>query len=236
MIKFHRYESRFQAGKILGEFIKNSNQKIYNQISEDPEKSFCYAIPNGGVPITDSFCSKFKIKYDILIVRKIKIPYNTEAGFGSITTDGTILINESLLNQLSLSKKEVKDSIDLTKREIKGRLKFYNKERNLEDLYKKNIENRYIFVLDDGLASGFTMLAAIKMIKKYNPKKIFIAVPTAPLTTIKRIMKEVDEIFCPNIRDAMWFAVADAYKNWYDVPEAEVIEILNKSQFYISNL
>ncbi|MFX1316405.1 MAG: phosphoribosyltransferase [Promethearchaeota archaeon] len=236
MIDFHRYESRFQAGKILGEFIKNSKQKIYNQIFEDTEKLFCFAIPNGGVPVTDSFCTKFKIKYDILIVRKIKIPYNTEAGFGSITTDGTILINEPLLNQLSLSEKAVKDSIDLTKREIKERLKFYNKEINLEDLYKKYIESKYIFVLDDGLASGFTMLAAIKMIKKYNPIKIFVAVPTAPLRTIKRIMKEADEVFCPNIRDVMWFAVADAYKNWYDVPEAEVVEILNNSQFYISNL
>ena len=88
-------------------------------------------------------------------------------------------------------------------------------------------------MMDDGLASGFTMLAAIKMIKKYNPEKIFIAVPTAPLSTIKRFKGEVDEIFCPNIRDVWQFAVADAYQNWYDIPESKVLEIISQSKYYI---
>ncbi|MFX0042269.1 MAG: phosphoribosyltransferase [Candidatus Hodarchaeota archaeon] len=235
-MKFHRYESRFKAGEILAEFIKEEAKVLNHLINQDPNYFFCFAIPNGGISVTEGYCSQFNIKYDILIVRKIKIPFNTEAGFGSVTTDGTILINEPLLNQLGLSESAVQDSINLTKQEIQDRLEFYNKEINLEDVYKKNIQNKYIFLLDDGLASGFTMLAAIKMIKKYNPTKIFIAVPTAPLRTVKRVIKEVDEIFCPNIRDVMWFAVADAYKNWYDVPEMEVIEILNNSQYYISNI
>lgn len=235
-MKSRQYESRFKAGEFLAEFIKNEAKVLNNLINQDSNYFFCFAIPNGGISVSEGFCSKFNIKYDILIVRKIKIPYNTEAGFGSVTTDGTILINEPLLNQLGLSEKAVEDSIDLTKKEIQERLKFYNKEVNLEELYENNIQNKSIFILDDGLASGFTMLAAIKMIKKYNPIKIFIVVPTAPLRTVKRVVKEVDEIFCPNIRDVMWFAVADAYKNWYDVPENEVIEILNNSQYYISNI
>lgn len=235
MTKFHQYESRFKAGEYLADYIKEEAKVLNNLIIKDSNHFICFAIPNGGVPVSEGFCSKFNIRYDILIVRKIKIPFNTEAGFGSVTTDGTILINEPLLNQLGLSEKAVEDSIDLTKEEIQERLKFYNKEVDLEEIYKKNIQNTYIFILDDGLASGFTMLAAIKMIRKYNPKKILIAVPTAPLRTVERITKEVDEIFCPNIRNVMWFAVADAYKNWYDVPEREVKEILNKSQYYLSN-
>jgi len=235
-MKLHQYESRFKAGEFLAEFIKEEAKVLNNLINQDSNYFFCFAIPNGGISVSEGFCSKFNIKYDILIVRKIKIPFNTEAGFGSVTTDGTILINEPLLNRLGLSEKAVEDSIDLTKQEIQERLKFYNKDVNLEEHYKKNIQNKYIFIFDDGLASGFTMLAAIKMIKKYNPTKIFIAVPTAPSRTVKRIIQEVDEIFCPNIRDVMWFAVADAYKNWYDVPEKEVMEILNNSQYYISNI
>ena len=235
-MRFRQYESRFKAGEFLAEFVKNEAKVLNNLINQDSNYFFCFAIPNGGISATEGFCSKFNIKYDILIVRKIKIPFNTEAGFGSVTTDGTILINEPLLNQLGLSESAVEDSIDLTKQEIQDRLKFYNKDVNLEEIYKKNIQNKYIFIFDDGLASGFTMLAAIKMIKKYNPMKIFIAVPTAPSRTITRVIQEVDEIFCPNIRDVMWFAVADAYKNWYDVPEREVIEILNNSQYYISNI
>ena len=235
-MKFIRYESRFEAGEILVDYIVKKNSSFKDFILKNNNQFFCFAIPNGGVPVTEGFCSKLSIKYDILIVRKIKIPYNTEAGFGAVTTDGTILINKSLLTQLNLSEKAVEHSINLTKEEISERLKFYNRISISEDFYRKNIENKYIFILDDGLASGFTMLAALNMIKKYNPSKVYVAVPTAPLRTVRVVEKEVDDLFCPNIRDVLWFAVADAYKNWYDVPETEVLDMINNSNYYICNL
>ncbi len=233
-MRSQKYESRLQAGEILAEFILHENEQLYSFIFENKDKCFCFAIPNGGVPITDGFCAHFNLNYDILIVRKIKIPYNTEAGFGSVTTDGTILINKQLLSRLNLSEQAVNDSIDLTKKEIKERLEYYKKENELAEFYMQTIKDKNIFILDDGLASGFTMLAAINMIKKFHPTKIFIAVPTAPLRTIKNVKPEVDEIFCPNVREVIWFAVADAYRNWYDVPESEVLEIITKSNYYIS--
>ena len=230
---FERYESRFQAGEILTELIIKENEALFNSILKNTEKFFCFAIPNGGVPVAEGLCSKFNIGYDLLIVRKIKIPFNTEAGFGSVTTDGTVLINQELLSHLNLSEKEVNNAIELTKSEIKERLKFYNKESNLEELYRKFIHNKCIFMLDDGLASGFTMLAAIKMVKKYSPEKIYIAVPTSPLNSIRRVKPYIDDVFCPNVRNVWHFAVADAYKYWYDVPESEVLEIINNSKFYL---
>ncbi len=235
-MKFTKYESRLKAGKFLAEFVASKSNSLRDSIIKNSSQFFCFSIPNGGVPITEGFCSKYNLNYDILIVRKIKIPYNTEAGFGAVTTDGTVLINEPLLNQLNLSEKEIHDSVNLTKKEITDRLKLYNKELNLEEFYFEKIQKRYVFILDDGLASGFTMLAAINMLKKYRPLKIFIAVPTAPLRTVKKIKPKVDKIFCPNIRDVLWFAVADAYKNWYDVPESEVLKIISDSKYYISNL
>ncbi len=230
-----KYESRFNAGEILAEFIKSKNKSIREKIKEDSKQFFCYAIPNGGVPVTEGFCSQFNLNYDILIVRKIKIPHNTEAGFGALTTDGTVLINQPLLSQLDLSEKSIKHSIELTKTEINDRLQFYDKNKNLVNFYEQHIKKRSVFILDDGLASGFTMLAAINMIKKYNPEKIFIVVPTAPLRTIDLIKPEVNKIFCPNIREVLWFAVADAYLNWYDVPESEVLDIINNSTHYIKD-
>jgi predicted phosphoribosyltransferase len=97
------------------------------------------------------------------------------------------------------------------------------------------IQNKNIFIIDDGLASGFTMLAALSMVKKYNPKRISIAVPTAPLRTVKKIEDHVEQIYCPNIRNVMWFAVADAYINWYDVPESEALDIINSSKYYLKS-
>jgi len=231
-MEFKRYETRFKAGEMLVELISAKDKELYSLILKNPEDFFCYSIPNGGVPVVEGFCSLLNINYDVLIVRKIKIPWNTEAGFGSVTTDGTVLINDSLLNRLNLSENELNNSIELTMNEIETRLEFYDKKID-EEIYIKNIQNKYIFLIDDGLASGFTMLAAIKMIKKYNPKKIFIAVPTAPLHTVKRLQDKDVEIFSPNIRDVWRFAVADAYQNWYDVPESEVLEILDKSKFYV---
>ncbi len=235
-MKFSRYDSRFKAGEILADFVFNKDKTLGIHVFDDPNQFFCFAIPNGGIPVVEGFCFKLNINYDILIVRKIKIPFNTEAGFGSVTPDGTILINQSLLYHLNLSQKAINDSIELTKQEIKERLKFYEKDLKLENFYEECIYNKHIFILDDGLASGFTMLAAISMIKKYHPKKVFIAVPTAPLRTVKKIKENVDDVFCPNIREVLWFAVADAYKNWYDVPETEVVEILNNSKYYVQNI
>ncbi len=231
-MKFIPYESRFKAGEILAEFILSQNPVIKKIISNKIEKVFLFAIPNGGVPVAEGFCNILNINFDVLIVRKIKIPYNTEAGFGSVTTDGTVLINEALLSRLNLSESSIENSIETTKREISERIDFYNKSTDIEYSYNSFINDNYIFIMDDGLASGFTMLAAIKMIKKYNPKKLFIGVPTAPLHTVTRIQHEVDEIYCPNIRKTSWFAVADAYKHWYDVPESEVLDIIKKSKFY----
>lgn len=234
-MKFVPYESRIKAGEILADFISENDKALYNLIKKNSDSFISFAIPNGGVPVVEGFCSKLKINYDLIIVRKIKIPHNTEAGFGSVTPDGTVLINKELLYQLNLSEKQVKYAIEITQKEIKDRLVFYKKNYNLEEKYINLIKNKIVFMVDDGLASGFTMLAAIKMVKKYNPKKIVVSVPTAPLHTIQRIENVEVKTFCPNIRNTRWFAVADAYKHWYDIPETEVINYLNKSNFYINN-
>lgn len=236
-MKFQKYISRFQAGQVLVDFLVSKIDTL-DTISKDSSNSyFCFAIPNGGVPVAEGFCNRLNIHYDILIVRKIKIPYNTEAGFGSITTDGSVFLNESLLNSLNLSHSQIQNSIKNTKNEITERLKFYNKNSSeLQTSYRKIIKNKNIFVLDDGLASGYTMLAAIHMIKRYNPNKVYVAVPTAPYHTVLKIQNDVDEIFCPNIKNTMWFAVADAYRDWYDVPESEVTEILKESKFYVDKI
>jgi putative phosphoribosyl transferase len=89
-----KYESRFLAGEMLIKFIKAKNEKLYREIEQNYKDFFCYAIPNGGVPVVEGFCSQTKLRYDLLIVRKLKIPYNTEAGFGAVTTDGTVFFNQ----------------------------------------------------------------------------------------------------------------------------------------------
>ncbi|TFF95179.1 MAG: phosphoribosyltransferase [Promethearchaeota archaeon] len=232
-MSFQRYESRNKAGVRTAKFMLKMDPPLGSCINAS--NSFCFAIPNGGVPVAEGFCSHLDIKYDILIVRKVKIPFNPEAGFGSVTTDGTVLLNKPLLSQLNLTEDQIQKSIATTKQEIQERLAFYHKKTFLGERYKELIEDKHIFMVDDGLASGFTMLAAIQMIKKYFPKDIFVAVPTAPQRTVEKLESEVKDIFCPNVKHVAWFAVANAYKHWYDVPESEVQEILNHSNFYVDS-
>ncbi len=222
------YESRYKAGEILADYL----QENYS-IELDNSNSIVFTIPNGGVPVAEGFCNTLNINYFLIIVRKIKIPYNPEAGFGSITTDGTILLNKQLLSSIRLDSKAIEKSIEITKTEIRERMDFYSVTQNIDKLYNINVPGKIVCMMDDGLASGYTMRAGIKMIQKYRPKNVFIIVPTAPFHTVESIKENVDEVICPNVRKTNWFAVADAYKHWYDLQDSEVLNIIKKSKHYL---
>ena len=93
------------------------------------------------------------------------------------------------------------------------------------------LTGRSVLLVDDGLASGYTMLAAVRMVRRRHPAETVIAVPTAALRTVERLATEVDRIVCPNIRSGRMFAVAAAYRNWYDLERSEVLELLHSDGF-----
>jgi putative phosphoribosyl transferase len=157
---------------------------------------------------------------DVLIVRKAQIPWNTEAGFGAITWDGEVILNGLLVEQLGLTEDEIDEAIAKTNVNIEERFKKFRQDQPMPLL-----KDKIIILVDDGLASGFTMLAAVRSLRKKQPKRIVIAVPTASTGAIDLLRCEVDEIVCLNIRSGS-FAVADAYENWYDLTDEEVQKIL----------
>jgi predicted phosphoribosyltransferase len=181
------------------------------------------AVPAGGVPVGYTVAEELAVPMDVLIVRKIQIPWNTEAGFGAITWDGITVLNEPLVEQLDLKKKEVEESIQKTRRNIQERLRKFRGNKPMPQF-----KNKIVILVDDGLASGFTMLAAARSIKKNAPEKLIVAVPTASLGAIELLVPEVDEIVCLNIRSGSSFAVAEAYENWYDLTDEEVLKILKE--------
>ncbi len=183
------------------------------------------AIPAGGVPVGYIIAKTFQIPLNLIILRKIKIPWNPEAGFGSVAPDGTIFLNEPLVKRLGLTQDEIERSASETLKEIKRRQQLF-----MGDTPFPNLTNKVVILSDDGLASGFTMLAAINFVKKQSPTMIIVAVPTAPLGTIQRIARpNVDKLICLNVRESWVFAVADAYQKWYDLCDDEVKEYLKKA-------
>jgi putative phosphoribosyl transferase len=212
--KQHVFEDRKEAGRLLA-------KKLIKYIDTD---SIVLGIPSGGVPIASEIAHALNLPMDLIIVRKIQIPYNPEAGFGAMGPDGDIILNERLLNQLKLTEDQIKTQIKKTKDILEKRNQLFREGRPFPPLKKK-----IVIVIDDGLASGYTMLAAVKFIKRNSPVKIIVAIPTGSQRTIDFILSEVNELICLNVRSRFPFAVADAYKKWYDLADEEVLNIIKTS-------
>jgi len=209
------FRDRLHAGDLLA-------SKLQDHIRR--ESAQLLAIPAGGVPVGYAVAARLSVPLDVVIVRKIQIPWNPEAGFGAIAWDGTVLLNEALVAQLGLSTELIRWCVSRTQETIRERLKKFRGNKPLPELKNKNV----IFI-DDGLASGFTMLTAVKSVKKQKPEKIIVAVPTASQSAAELVAPDVDKLICLNVRGGPIFAVADAYQEWYDLSDEDVMEFLRKA-------
>ena len=206
------FSDRHDAGRQLGTFIKTL------PAIRDP---LVLAIPAGGVPIGKEVAVALGAPLSLAIVRKIRIPGSTESGFGAVTWDGQVLINERLRAALGLSAPEVDLAIAETRKNVNERVARFTGGRAVPAPAGKTV-----ILTDDGLASGFTMLAAAKSIRIYKPARIMVAVPTASASSAELVSQHVDQLVCLNIRSSRMFAVADAYEQWYDLDDREVLEEL----------
>lgn len=209
--KIKVFRDRQEAGKLLAHRL-SSYQK---------EGAIVLAIPSGGVPIGVEIALELSFPFDLIITRKILIPGTTEAGFGAVSLEGGVFLNELLVEQLNLTPQEIQQRIEWTREGIKERNRKFRADKPFPD-----IANMMAILVDDGLASGYTMLASIDLIKRKGSKEIIVAVPTAPMRSIHLIEPYVDKILCLNIREGFYFAVADAYETWYDLSDTEVFQYL----------
>ena len=213
----HIFADRFEAGETLGSMLLAE----YDHIAD----GIVLAIPSGGVPVGLKVKRILGLPFDLLIARKLQIPGNPEAGFGAMALDGSIFINEALLAQLCLSPSQIEAEKKRVSLEIEKRNSLFRGSRAFADLTGKRV-----IVVDDGLASGYTMLAAVDMAKRANALETVVAVPTAPQSAVDLIRPKADRVCCVNIRTGPYFAVAEAYQHWYDLSEKEVLDLLENMQ------
>jgi predicted phosphoribosyltransferase len=176
------------------------------------------AIPAGGVPVGKEVALALRAPFALAVVRKILIPGTTEAGFGAVTWDGQVLINERLRAALGLSQANVDTAIATTRKNVEERVARFSGKKPFPELAGKTA-----ILTDDGLASGFTMLAAVRSIRLRNPAGIVVAVPTASASSAELVAGQADQLVCLNIRSGQRFAVAEAYQRWYDLDDREVL-------------
>jgi predicted phosphoribosyltransferase len=179
------------------------------------------AIPAGGVPVAAVIAKYLNLSLDLAVVSKITLPWNTEAGFGAVAFDGTMRLNERMLCGLDLTEEDIEQRIKLTTNKVERRFRELRGNRPIPDLFE-----RRVLLVDDGIASGFTLRVAVEALKNKSASEVIVAVPTGHRESLECLVDEVKTIYCANVRGGLSFAVADAYKRWSDIDDTEVLEIL----------
>jgi len=213
---------------IRGEAIFENRQDAGRQLAEKlsgykGQPVIVLAIPNGGVPVALEVAGALEADLDLVISRKIPIPLNPEAGFGAIADDGTIILNEIVVKSIGLSRQQIEYEASKVRAEIKQRSLLYRGNRPLV-----SVNGRIVILIDDGLASGFTMMAAVQSVRRRRPKEIVVAVPTASAIALKEVERVADKVVTCVTGFMPRFAVADFYRHWYDLGDDEVVRYLNQ--------
>jgi putative phosphoribosyl transferase len=229
--KFH---DRKEAGLLLAERLKVYNRNTFGSEEEETKKEsfIVMAIPRGGVILGDIIASELNIGMDIIICKKIGAQNNPELAIGAVMADGSYIINDEIVNRINTSPEYISKQVEIQKKEIERRLIEFrgNKEYNNNN---NKLKDKVVILVDDGIATGATMLAAVKWLKeKHYCKRLIVAVPVAPLESsilekLNQIADKVIVIFTPYD----FAAVGQFYEHFDQVSDKEVKEIMNKYGF-----
>jgi putative phosphoribosyl transferase len=201
---------------------EHAGERLAGLLGERHESSTCIlAVPAGGVPVALAIAELLCLPLDLAVVSKITFPWNTESGYGAVAFDGTVLLNTQLVVYSSLSQAQIERGVARTRAKVERRMQRLRGSRQ-----PPGVSGRGVIIVDDGLASGFTMLTAVTAIRNAGAARVALAVPTAHSGAARRLALEVDALYCANLRAGPVFAVADAYEHWHDVSEQELERLL----------
>jgi putative phosphoribosyl transferase len=207
------FKDRCDAGKKLAKKL----------IKYKKEKPIILGIPQGGIPVAFEVAKVLGAPLDITVPMRFPLPKTPEASFGAITPEEEKLLSRGIIQEVGLTPEEIELVNYKVQKKMRARLSLYRKFIKEIPLYKKTV-----IIVDDGLASGFTMMAAIKSVKKKKPKKVIAAVPVGPSYTIKKIRPKVDEIVVLKIVDVIPFAIDLFYEYFPNITDKAVIAYLKK--------
>lgn len=207
------FENRYDAGRKLAE-------KLTEYSKSSP---VVLAIPNGGVAVALGVALAVGADFDLVISRKLPLPLSPEGGFGSVTDDGTIILDEAMIKHARLTQQQIDYQVNQVRANIKQRSLLYHKDRR-----PLSVANRTIIIVDDGFASGYTMKAAIASLRKRRPAKIIAAVPVGPEKVVNEIRSVADRVVTCVIGTGSEFYVSDYYRTWYDTTDNEVLTCLKE--------
>ncbi|HEY4832693.1 MAG TPA: phosphoribosyltransferase [Waddliaceae bacterium] len=205
------FRDRVDAGRQLAQAL----QSYINQ-----PNTYVIALPRGGVVVGHEVAIALHLPLDIVCPRKIGAPFNPELAIGAITETGEGILSQDLIYELGISEEYIKTIMEQEKKKAQWRLKHYREGRP-----PCLLKDKCVILVDDGLATGSTMRAAIKTIRAKQAKEIIMAVPVAPRDTLTRLEKDVDKAICLATPSA-FFAVGQFYNLFDQTTDEEVISLL----------
>jgi putative phosphoribosyl transferase len=208
------FTDRIDAGKKLALKLKDFSGK----------KGIVLAIPRGGVVVGYMIAKSLNLPLDLIIPRKIGAPDNPELAIGAVAEDGTVILDEKLISYIGASQEYVKAETERQKREIERRLKLYR-----QDVSYPSLMGLDVIVVDDGIATGSTMKAALASVKNRGAVSVTVAVPVGPPSTIKELNKIADLVVCPYTPE-FFQAIGQFYADFSQTTDKEVIELLKESK------
>ena len=215
----HIFQNRIEAGQLLASALKNYANK---------PNVIVLALPRGGVPVGFQIAQKLQAKLDVFLVRKLGVPGHEELAMGAIAWGNIAVLNEELINVLHISPATINSVREQETQELKRRNRQYR-----DDLPFPDLHNQIVILVDDGLATGATMHAAIAALNQLHPAEIVVAIPVAPNDAYNLIKPLVDKIVCLEIPEP-FYAVGAWYHDFSQTTDEEVQYLLKQSTIFKS--
>ncbi len=214
----------FSTSQIIFENRRDAGRQLAAKLTEYNEKSVVVlAIPNGGVPVALEVASALKADLDVVVSRKIPMPLSPEGGFGAVADNGTIILNEHEVKRLGLSQQQIEYEARKVREKVKQRSMLYKGDRPLTRL-----SGRTVIVVDDGLASGVTMIAAVESVRHRGCREIVVAVPVASAIAMKEVQPVAGKVVTCATGFMPKFYISDFYRQWHDLSDEEVVQYLKQ--------
>jgi putative phosphoribosyl transferase len=214
------FRNREHAGRVLAERLK-----AYANRSD----VLVLALPRGGVPVGVEVAAALRAPLDVFVVRKLGTPSQPELAMGAIASGGVRVLNDDVVKMLNLTKDAIDRVAESEQRELERRERLYRGDRPFP-----NLADQVVILVDDGLATGSSMRAAVKALRLHRPGRIVVAVPAAAAETCDEFRSEVDEIVCATTPDP-FYAVGLWYDDFSETTDDEVRDLLAQSSRELVN-
>jgi putative phosphoribosyl transferase len=210
-----QFRDRREAGQLLAEQLSSLR---------GTQDLIILGIPRGGVVVAYEVAKALSAPLDVYITRKIGAPFNPELAVGAVASDGTLVLDHDLIARVGASDDYIQTETERQRQEIERRMAAYRGARSAPDLQAKTV-----ILVDDGVATGATVLASLRAIKQHQPARLILAIPVGPPDTIRLLSQEADRVVCLFTPEVFW-AVGSFYSVFDQTTDAEVVQLLEERQ------